>query len=408
MSLSSNNLTKFDPDDWNNLIRELDYATPIFYMMWKLGKPSFSEEIATAAVLFNKDGNCIGFHLNKEFWNKLDLIQKTFVISHECMHVILNHGLRMQNIMKDSGLVRCANAAMDIVVNNILAKNYFDKAKLGFLEKEGCWIETCFKPEENVEPDRNFEYYYNLLVNKHKDNPDGCNDTLDSHEGLEDKDAEWDKLKNFFNEVVEGCDQKEINKFVEAIKEEIGDEKSSKQRGTSPGMGFLKVSTEKIKEKKKWETVIKNWACRQIKQSTKDHEQWARINRRFVLVDKDLMIPSECEVDDFEQEKNKIDVWFFQDTSGSCEHLAPRFFKAAKSLPKTKFKVRMFCFDTSVYETSLESGKLYGFGGTSFSCIEEKIQEIIKKDKCKYPSAVFIITDGYGNNVSPQYPKKWH
>lgn len=68
----------------------------------------------------------------------------------------------------------------------------------------------------------------------------------------------------------------------------------------------------------------------------------------------------------------------------------------------------MFCFDTRVYETSLKTGKLYGFGGTSFYIIEDHIQKLIIEENIKYPKAVFIITDGWGSHVKPEQPDKWY
>jgi predicted metal-dependent peptidase len=87
--------------------------------------------------------------------------------------------------------------------------------------------------------------------------------------------------------------------------------------------------------------------------------------------------------------------------------LAERFFTAANSLPKEKFNVRLFCFDTKVEETDLSSGKIYGGGGTCFKIIEDYIQKEKSKNK-KYPSAVFIITDGMGSKVIPEHPTRWH
>jgi hypothetical protein len=60
-------------------------------------------------------------------------------------------------------------------------------------------------------------------------------------------------------------------------------------------------------------------------------------------------------------------------------------------LPNEKFEVKMHCFDTKVYETTIESRRLYGFGGTSFDIIEDYIQSYIKKNNLKYPEGVCEI-----------------
>lgn len=119
----------------------------------------------------------------------------------------------------------------------------------------------------------------------------------------------------------------------------------------------------------------------------------------------DLLLPSEMELLDDNADKRRIEVWFFQDTSGSCAGLKDRFFNAARSLPTDRFDIRMFCFDEEVFETTLESGKLYGFRGTTFTCIEEYI---LKHTNLKYPDAVFVITDGAGNVVQPKKPENWY
>jgi hypothetical protein len=96
------------------------------------------------------------------------------------------------------------------------------------------------------------------------------------------------------------------------------------------------------------------------------------------------------------------------DTSGSCYNYKERFFQAALSLPKEKFKIRLFCFDDNIKETTLESRKVYGGGGTSFEIIESHIQKIMKEERLDYPEAVFLITDGAGTNVMPEKPDRWY
>jgi hypothetical protein len=134
------------------------------------------------------------------------------------------------------------------------------------------------------------------------------------------------------------------------------------------------------------------------------------------MLPRDFFIPNEQEIEDNFFEKDKIEVFFVCDLSGSCIHLIDRFFKAALSLPEKKFKVRLFTFDTKCVETSLEkvggaaAGKsaIYGGGGTNFSCIEKRIQSIISKEKIPYPMAVFVISDGYASDyVKPKMPSRW-
>ena len=113
------------------------------------------------------------------------------------------------------------------------------------------------------------------------------------------------------------------------------------------------------------------------------------------LLPRKMFLPSEMEIDERDFEKTQIDVWFFLDTSGSCWNLKDRFFTAAASLPPERFNIRLFCFDTVVKETTLESKKVYGGGGTCFKILEEEIQKEIRQG-AEYPTGVFVITDGYG------------
>jgi hypothetical protein len=113
-------------------------------------------------------------------------------------------------------------------------------------------------------------------------------------------------------------------------------------------------------------------------------------------------------MDEKEEEQKKITVFFFMDTSGSCWGLKDRFFRAARSLPPEKFDIRLFCFDTQVQETDIESGRIYGGGGTAFDIIESKIQTTCRNEKIKYPKAVWIMTDGMGSRVNPEKPDRWY
>ena len=43
-----------------------------------------------------------------------------------------------------------------------------------------------------------------------------------------------------------------------------------------------------------------------------------------------------------------------------------------------------------------------------FDILEHYAQSYRKtKNKGKYPDAIFVLTDGYGNQINPEFPKRW-
>jgi len=123
------------------------------------------------------------------------------------------------------------------------------------------------------------------------------------------------------------------------------------------------------------------------------------------------MIPSEFH--DIERSvPDKISIWLFMDISGSCYDFKGKFLRAYSSIPKDKFDIRVFSFDTHAHELhpNSKTGKIsiYGGGGTSFRCIERKIQSTVNSEHIKYPKLVLVFTDGEGWDVNPQHPDRWY
>ena len=86
--------SEFSNKEYFDLCRSMEQYHSVFETMWSMGKPSFTSDIPTAAVAFDKDGKYIDFLFNPEFWGELSEYEKIFIICHECLHVILSHGLR--------------------------------------------------------------------------------------------------------------------------------------------------------------------------------------------------------------------------------------------------------------------------------------------------------------------------
>lgn len=403
--------------EYLDILVELQQHHALFAKFWTVGTLVESTSVPTAALTFDKVGRSINFLVNPSFWKSLTNYEKSFVIAHECLHAYFDHGPRMLALIKlhkqDMAL---ANIAADLVVNHYLLSGFSYKRQhlsfdyLATDNKKGTdclvWVDTIFK-NNPIPPGQSLETYFNLL----KTDPKASMlSTIDDHSqlpGMSGKDnSSYEQLcKEIIEEVTSTLSNKEIESFEEIINSTI--ESKALQAGTMAGTMTQVIKLGYVVKKKKWETVIKDVLAR-FKGTEKDRtlEQWASKNRRIASVATDLLLPSEIDI--VEPIYDKFDVWFFQDTSGSCAHLAKRFFAAARSIPTTRFNIRAFCFDTTVYDVNLNDGKLYGFGGTCFRIIEEAIQHRVKSENIRYPDVLFIITDGYGSPVNPQYPERWH
>lgn len=402
-------------EEWFDVCRQLEDHHSVFYKVWEMGKPTFNDSIDTAAVQFDRGGDFVIFHFNPKFWENCTKYERLFVICHEALHIILNHGIRTKTAFDK----QACNVALDIVVNHMLVNSFkFNREKIRNWQKL-CWVDTVFKKQDGtlkldkagreIPTDECFEYYINqfdkLKINITKTldlEGEKALGTVDDHDSLGES-----ELGEVIDKLDKGLSNEEKNELKDVIEQHLPLNRNGLQAGSGTGGQWHFVPKTLIKKKKKWETVIKRWSLKYLKEGNRDCQQWARLNRRFQFLPSNLFLPSEMEVDVFAEDKKRILVHFFLDTSGSCWNLKDRFFKAAESLPKQSFEVRLFCFDTKVQETTLESRKIYGGGGTRFDIIETEIQK--EKNKIqKYPEAVFVITDGYGNKVEPENPQVWY
>jgi predicted metal-dependent peptidase len=380
-------------EHWNRLAKGLEQHHALFYQCWAMGKPIFTTEIDTAAVRFDQAGDYLAFLFNPMFWTMLDDYNRTFVISHECLHVTLNHGARTSSAGRQNDEV--VNHMLDVVVNHTLVENFgFDRDKI-MDWKNLCWVDTVFPKKLQLSTSQSFEYYYNM-VPQARSNFGGAK-PLDNHGKFR---------KAGFEDAIE-----KLNKSMSQEDKQTLGPLLSKHFAKDPkkpeGTGcWTMVNVGPPKVKRKWETVIQKWSQRYMKRDQQDKEQWTRQSRRLACIDSRLLLPTDAQMDHLKRDRHP--VWFYLDTSGSCWNFKDRFFTAAMSLSPKHFDVRVFCFDEAVQETPLQSKKVYGGGGTSFSCIEDHIQRTIKDEGTAYPEAVWLLTDGVGNAVHPAKPQNWY
>jgi predicted metal-dependent peptidase len=392
-----------------NIEEKIDFAKKLqnhhyfFRAFWDIGHPVFGEfdDLDTAAIFFDTEGESIQLKINTSFWNSLNDNSKLFLICHEMCHIVLQHGKRFRQYINTSDF-QIVNYAADVVINEMLCKSFkFQRDELDDrLSKKGCWYDTVF-PNQNFKRDESTEYYFNLLK---QSSPPQDLQSFDVHivhseeidKSIEDVLKDNDVFEAFKDDNIPNCNKE----FVTKIEKDFGIGSQS---------GSMHDITYKKSKKKKWETVIKQWELKNKKDNIFSEERWERLNPRYSgIINEHIHLPTNNNILTEVNENDKISVFFFLDTSGSCISLAGRFFSAAHSLDPKKFDIRLFCFDTSVVETSLETKKIYGGGGTAFNIMENQIQSIIKKERKKYPKAVFVITDGYGTSITPEKPKNWY
>lgn len=439
--------------DFQSICLSLENLNGVFAQFYELGRPTVTYDVDTAAVSFNKEGACIDFLINPAFWRLLNFDTKLFLICHECLHVILDHGKRSSksNFDKDTtGMERqLTNIAMDVVINETIVGHFgIRRDSLNFGEafdiqhpegngldddhpaqalseiKHGAFLDTVFhKIKPDIKPKKSYEYYNDVLIQYFKEEISEAKDqqqamreiadalskmSKDDHEKLAESMAEGSgkDMKSVVSEIMENADRKDLEDLSDALTENFG-------KG-NPGDPLIAGSLErviqqdyrKVKKLKRWQDLFRKFVRKtQDKQNTL---QWIHADRRRNLLPSKYLLPSKNRANG---KDNRYLVWLFIDSSGSCEHLKDQFFKAAYSLDPKYFNVRLFSRTTEVKELDYKNPVVTGYGSDDYGCIERYIQQQLSSRSIdKYPEIVIHFTDGYdcsGVMVQPEKPLNW-
>lgn len=424
---STDNIGDIAREEFFRISRQLEEYHALFYKLWEMGEPIFTKRIPTAAVTFErKTGKYMNFLFNPDFWDNSDETFRKFVICHEALHILLLHGKRGMGLEPS-----IANIAMDLVVNHALVNKFgferkdlvappsFDekgkvvqhvdpktKNPIDYVNEEEtpcfCWVDNIF-PDMGVSEFHNFEHYYNLLmeyIEKNGQLPNGAK-LVDSHEFME---GVGEAVEGILDELERELSDKEKDSLKDMVKKECGD-----KPGTHPALGWRQIEVKKT-NRPLFTDIAKRLSIRQEKEG-RIIQDFRRRDRKFNMLDMSsrgsCILPADIEE---EYSKAKANLWFFCDVSGSCYSFAPRFFTMAANLDKSIFDAKYFAFDTQIYpltEKQILEGKIPGGGGTSFHIMEDYLQQHLKKTNKPYPDHIFVITDGYGDTITPAKPKHW-
>ncbi len=403
----------------------------IFYRLFDISRIIPSYDIDTINVSINEEYECIEMRVNPTYFLALSEYQRQFVLCHEMHHILWGH---LRNV-PEGVIFPLYNAAQDLVINEALLKELnFDRARVD-PENDYIWHDTIF-PEEltkdkypnGIPTGRSSEYYYEILKDLYPDveNPpqnaeggsaqggegseegDGNssgspfgegNNTVDDHsknpsEGNGDKDPNNNSDKG--KDISKSEAQKAISKLSPEEQNSL-QKMLNRTAGKEPSSQPFKFKTERIAPDNRFRKIIRHITGARKKCNG---NTWLREDTRLTgdLDNSSFRLPAKGPA---EVKNKKPEIWLFVDVSGSCYHMKDEFWKAAMSIPRSVYDVRMFIFSTRVEEVI--NNNFRGGGGTNFQCIENYLNK-----QPKYPNYVWVFTDGEDSKPNIKYPKRWY
>ena len=399
-----------------NIVDRFDDAVDYLYAtnnylaaeVTRLGYPKIDNGIPTAGVAWNKDRKRIEFLFNEKFSSSLTKEEFAFVVAHEAVHVLNCHVFHMKDrydnmkMNKKTNLEiykfqRKFNIAADCVVNDTLTMLYGlpkvmsepvgDKPGIIY----GMPTVKCDCHDMTV-------YEVMSLLESQMSDDDGSGDDHGTWQSFMNPDGSINK--DFVDSVKKFLDDKMQNSSlsdedaskIQKMKDDLSNSSDSyaSEAGTSAGGNSRSIDLSD--GALKWNKLLFN-----LVDSKKDEDTWSKASSKLISVYPDVILPSA-------KQSENYDVFVAVDSSSSIDHAALSLFASLlKNTPKN-FNIKSISFDTACYEYDIKKDdKPKGGGGTNFQIIEDYIQANFKK----YPKAIFVLTDGHGSPITPQFPKRW-
>jgi predicted metal-dependent peptidase len=386
----------------SNIKEELKAYHPIFSYFFGMSYVDWDKTIPTACIEFDREsGAPLGYKINPVFFDGLNDITKKFVIIHETLHVILNHGYRSRGLDKQYNSSDI-NKAMDIVINHMIVNNFgIVRSQINDWEK-WCWVDTVFDEPlaTNLSDKLSFQTYLRYMKENETNSPENTGD----HSNLPGFDIKGD-VEKMVEEAIENTsgiggegNEEEYNSTVREAEQKFREgENNNYGVGGNFSIRIGKKLTTSVKPSQKWVEVVKTLSGR-----GKDKDlNWAKRHRNHTLLPRDIILPKEDVGENFGR-KRKIIVYV--DVSYSCKDLFEYFHSVARSIPKKWFKMQSNVFSNNVIEVDYNKHIDVIHAGTNIQAVIDDANDINQIDH------VFVITDmefdeSALNNI--KLPKNW-
>lgn len=171
------------------------------------------------------------------------------------------------------------------------------------------------------------------------------------------------------------------------------------------------------KDDDKWKKLVKfvNPSLLEKKETIENSFGMPNYSIGLILEEQNIILPGLKNDEVFKKER--INLYFFFDVSGSCIEYKDIFLDIVSKIPTKLFRLNLFVFSTFVLPIEIDyKNKKFltdiktGYG-TNFKIIEEQIQSDLNSKKIKsYPEFVCVLTDGIANpinNIPKEKEKNW-
>jgi predicted metal-dependent peptidase len=373
----------------------------------RLGVPRFnypSEPIDQAGIVWEQSYSRFAFVFNERFFDGLTFEEFCFVVAHEALHIINSHIFTFRDRIKEMQDLKrgqtqeqkneaigkfCErfNVAADCVVNDSLVNWYGFKPIM-----EGQIYYGKPTIGRDCEDLSVMDVYY-LLPDKQN------NEGRRNHIWKTFLDSNGNLKREFVKQMKEFIERNMRNsmfsdKESSRIKEMVKDFKECQDpiaAGNAP-VGRDRPIAEDQLVSISWNKLLYDWT-----EASKMEDKWNRVPKTLITVYPDTILPLHAP-------KETEEIFIAIDASGSISYDALSvFIGIVKNAPR-HIKIRSISFDTQCYKYDIKGkDRPQGGGGTSFAIVEEYIKANFKK----YPRGVLVLTDGFGDHVSPQYKDRW-
>ena len=355
---------------------------------------------------------CIGvnskkIYFNPDFLKSISDKELDFVLLHEITHIAMRHNFRK----KDYDDKELYDYVTDVIVNSNILKS-FD------MNEDSISLNGEVSEHKTINKDEGYKYsadeLYALLkekkitVQKSDSSKVGDEDVMImSNNGVKTlTNKSFDDHGLWEEEMVDGMDEREWEKYVLDACETMFIRDPSNSRGEVPG--FAARAFKELREAKTdWRTLLNNF----IQEEINDYS-FAPPDRRFD--DSPFFLP------DFNDTSESVKgVLFMIDTSGSMSDAqittAYSEIKGAIEQFDGKLQGWLGFFDAAIIEPvefsdeeEFEIIRSFGGGGTNFNIIFSYIRDHMKD---KNISSIVILTDGYApwpkEEVARDIPTIW-